>query len=222
MKSGLKFSLSIGAFLSIIVYVAGFTWQYTYLGIITNDIGWINIVTSDYVHLGVMAIIFVMEPWQLGALILVFGVFLSGFLDGATIRGWNYLSYKNKNRFHGVFDFYNSNIRNNLMAKRVCFFVFLLFLSLGVIIEISKVSSQHMAQRLTSEGVDRVCDKNGSCDKGKVLYVGDKQVYFYSFEGEKDITNGSLVLVSVSDVQVFIDWSEKGRDLINSHIEDEN
>ncbi|MGE6776339.1 hypothetical protein ACQKFL_01685 [Vreelandella titanicae] len=214
MKEGLKFSLSVGAFITVVIYVAGFIWQYTYLGVITNDIGWVKIVTTDYLYLGVMAILFVMKPQ--GWLVLVFGYILiySGFLDYVAKGVWHDLSFNNKKRLFGWIRFLSFDVS----VKRMAAYVFGFFFLLGMSKEITEVAPRYMAGRLISEGVDRVCDKEDSCYKGKVLYIGDKQIYFYNYDGEKNVTDGVLMLMSVADSTVFMGWSERGRGVINSHV----
>lgn len=218
MKEGLKFGLSVGAFLTITTYVAGFIWQYTYLGVITNDIQWIKIVTADYIHLGVMAIIFVVKP-VLWALVAVYIIFIhSGFLSFFAKKIWSSLSYKLKVKLSWLSDF----CRFEVCIIRMVSYSFLVFFSLGLYKEIMEVAPEHMASRLSSKGTDRICIKKGDCYEGKVLYIGDKQIYFYDFEGRENITDGSLVLLSVSESTVFMEWSELGRKLLNEHIYESN
>lgn len=214
MKEGLKFGLSVGAFLTITTYVAGFIWQYTYLGVITNDIQWMKIVTTDYIHLGVMAIIFVVKPifWSLVAVYIIF--IHSGFLRFLAEKLWLSLSFKSKNKFHWLRDF----LRFDVCIVRMISYTFLVFFSLGLYVEIMEVAPEHMASRLSSKGVDRVCDKEENCYEGKVLYIGDKQVYFYDFDDQENVIGGSLVLLSVAESTVFMDWSELGRKLLKEHI----
>lgn len=218
MKEGLKVSLSVGAFSTLLVYVAGFTWQYTYLGVITNDIGWIRVVTTDYIHQGVMAIMFVMKPWQIIFFVALAAAVFSGFFDGLITKVWNDLPHKYKLKLHSLFRFAHMALVNNITAKRfvAVFCAFIFFISL--MLEISAVSAQHMAQRLVSAGVDKICDQEETCHEGKVLYIGDKQIYFYIFDGEVEVTNGMLALLSVTDWKVFMGWNEKGREVINKHI----
>lgn len=218
MKEGMKFSLSVGAFLTLIVYVAGFTWQYTYLGVITNDIGWIRVVTTDYIHKGIMAIMFVMDTWQF----ILFGAFIaaifSGLFDGWVIRIWKTLPHKYKLKLHSCFTFAHYGFVRNVTIKKFAAFLFTFVFLVRMMLEISAVSAEDMAHRLMSEGVDKICHKDESCYEGKVLYISDKQIYFYSFEDRDEITEGALKLVSVADWTVTMAWNEKGREVINKHI----
>ena len=218
MKETLRFNIGVGAFLTLITYVTGFTWQYSYLGVITNDIGWVKIVTSDYIHLGGMAILFIIEPWALGFLIVMLCLALSGMLDKGVVNFWNSLSFKGKLKFQWLFSAFDSSLGRNSGGKMFVAYLMLVLLSVNVILEITEVSAQHMAQRLMSDGVDRVCDQDKNCLEGKVLYIGDKQIYFYNFNGEEEVTEGVLTLVSVADWTVSMGWNEQGRELISNHI----
>ena len=57
----LKNGLSVGVISTVFLYVCGFLWQYAYLGIITDHIGWIKVFSTDYIYLGVMALIFTLN-----------------------------------------------------------------------------------------------------------------------------------------------------------------
>lgn len=218
MKEVVKFNVSIGALLTLITYVTGFTWQYTYLGVITNDINWIKIVTSDYIHLGVMAILFIMKPWAVVVLVIMLSLALSGLLDRVFARIWRALTFKGKLALHPYFNFLETVFGGGSSGKIFTAYLVLFLISLSVVLKITDVSAQHMASRLSSAGVDMVCNKQGECYVGKLLYIGDKQIYFYSFEDKEEITEGTLKLVSVADWTATMAWNEMGREVINQHI----
>lgn len=218
MKEALKFNLSISALLTVIIYVTGFVWQYTYLGVITNDINWIKIVTSDYIHLGIMAILFVMKPWAMLFLIIIMCAALSGLTDKLLAKVWNGLTFKGKSKFYPVFNFLNLFFGWSSSGKVFTAYLVLFLLSLNVVLKITDVSAQHMASRLVSDGFDKICNKDGLCYEGKVLYISDKQIYFYNFEDKHDVTDGNLMLENISDWSVTMAWNEKGREVINKHI----
>lgn len=218
MKEIFKFNVSIGALLTMITYSTGFIWQYTYLGVITNDINWIKIVTTDYIHLGAMAILYVLKPGLAAVLLIMFGLAISGVLDKIIERIWNGLTFKGKQELHPYFNFLKSVFGGGSAGKIIVTYVVMIILSVNVILKITEVSAQHMANKLSSDGVDKVCDKQENCYLGKVLYIGDKQIYFYSFEGKEKVTDGDLKLVNVADWTVTMAWNDKGREFINKQI----
>lgn len=222
MKEGLKTSLSVGAFLTVSLYVIGFIWQYSYLGSITNDLNWIKIVTSDYIYLGVMAVLFVLETWQLVTLVIVLGLVLSRLLVRAVPNIWGGMAFKLKIKFHTVFYWLNVFFSGDSSGRILIAYFTLVAFSLSLSLKTPGVAAQHMASRLSSDGVDTVCNKKDECYRGKVLYIGDKQIYFYSFEGKEKVTDGALKLVSISDWTVTMAWYEKSRDVINQYIEQDD
>lgn len=218
MKELVKFNLSIGAFLTAIVYVTGFIWQYTYLGVITNDIGWIKVVTTDYIHLGIMAMMFVIKPWAAFLLIISMLAALSGLTDKLLTRTWNGLTFKSKVSLNPYFKFFNLFFGWSSSWRVFVAYSILFMLCLNLTLKISEVSAEHMANRLVSDGFDKICKKDGVCYLGKVLYVSDKQMYFYNFEDKQNVTDGNLLLENISDWSVTMAWNEKGRKVINQHI----
>ncbi|MGP9466747.1 hypothetical protein ACT3RU_06980 [Halomonas sp. TP35] len=221
MKEIVKFNLSIGALLTVIVYVTGFMWQYAYLGVITNNINWIRVVTSDYIHLGIMAILFVIKPWALILLITIMFAALSGLTDRLLMRIWHELTFKGKRRLQPCFYYFNLFFGWRSAGKIFVTYLILFIFSLNLFLKVTDVAVQHMSYRLISDGFDEICNKDKLCYQGKVLYVGDKQIYFYSFDDKQNVTDGSLMLENISDWSVTMAWNEQGRDVINQYIANE-
>lgn len=224
----LKNGLSVGVISTVFLYVCGFLWQYAYLGIITDHIGWIKVFSTDYIYLGVMALIFTLNSifWKF-AIFFVFSYWLcrTGYFGKIMRDALGVISPKIKKRV-GIF-FYNQGIVKQDFIKsyitdfviKIVFYVavlgFLIRLPLAIIDE----ATLHLANRLAYGPIDILCKKNGDCYKGKILYASDKQFYFYDYSGGVNYANGKVLVISISEAFLKLDWNLKSKEIVNQMVE---
>lgn len=223
MKDKLVNRLSFGATVTVFLYVMGFLWQYAYLGSITDHVGWIKIVTVDYLYLGVMAVIFTVPPLFVALSVIFFTFFYSGILISFINNTWMrflFIAYekRGKNKFY----YYADKMLSN--GFRIDFFRFIFYSYVLLILFVlpSKVianAKNHLAYRLSSGPVDMLCVTDRECHKGKILYTNDKQFYFYSYEGFTDYRKGRLLIIGINDASLSLGWYSKGKKQVEHIVE---
>lgn len=226
MKNKLVNRLSFGATVTVFLYVIGFLWQYAYLGSVTDHVGWIKIVTVDYLYLGVMAVIFTVPPIYIALAAIFFTFFYSGYLISFINSAWVKLLFiiyekRDRNRFYC----YADKALSFGFSADFFKFVFCLYALVILFVLPSKVISNaknHLAYRLSSGPVDILCVNEGDCYKGKILYTNDKQFYFYSYEGFTDYRKGRLLIIGINDASLNLDWYQKGKKQVEHIVEANN
>lgn len=220
MKNKLVNRLSFGATVTVFLYVAGFLWQYSYLASITDHVGWIKIVTVDYLYLGVMALVFTVEPWLFSISAVLFIFYYSGLMSFTVKRVWLLLSFEMREKLwlmvnNSRFDDYDFNIR----LSKFIFYVYVLVVLFTLPTSIIDTAKAHLAYRLSSEPTDILCEREGDCYQGKILYTSDKQFYFYTYEGSSDYRGGRLLVVGINNASVNLVWNPKAKAKIDKIVD---
>lgn len=221
MQNQVKMGLSFGVMVTVLLYVCGFLWQYSYLATITNHMGWIKVVSSDYLYLGSLALIFSIPQNVAPYLVVFFAFYFSGLTGSLLKYFWSILGSKRRVRLVSFvqrknlpnLDFFNS-------LRIFLTIVFFTFLFLWLAVSIFAESKRQLAARLSSGPTDILCEKNNKCHKGKILYTSDKQYYFYTFDGSVDYKKGQLLVVGINDTQLKLGWYPRGKNAIDQIVEE--
>lgn len=221
MKNKLVNRLSFGAIATVFLYVAGFLWQYAYLGSITDHVGWIKIVTVDYLYLGIMAIMFTVPSYFLFTAVFLLFILYNEFPAIAMNRLWvKLLSYEKREEIWLSFNNHKVLCVGAYFKGLKFFFYFLVlcfFLTLPS--RIINNAKNHLAYRLSSGPVDTLCKGEGNCHKGKLLYTSNNQFYFYTYNGSTDYRNGHLLVVNVNDASLSLAWEPTWKSRIEKIVE---
>ena len=220
MQGKIRASLNVGVTVTLLLYVSGFLWQYSYLASITNHVGWIKVVTVDYIYLGVMALMFTIGPWLFTISAVLFIFYYSGLMSFAIKRAWLLLSLEKRESLWLMinnyrFDSYDFNMR----FLKFVFYAYVLVVLLALPKLIINNAKDHLAYRLSSEPTDTLCEREGDCHEGKILYTNDKQIYFYTYHGSSDYREGRLLVVGINNASVNLAWHAKSKTKIDKIVD---
>ena len=201
-------SLNVGVIAIAVIYVLGFVWQYSYLASITDHIGWIKVVTVDYLYLGVMALVFTTDECFFATAYIFIASYYSGVLSFLVKGCWRQLSLRKRVWIKFKFSNYLSNDKVEVWIVFLRFFVYVAVVTgvFGLLLLVSDRARDSLASRLASGPTDTLCERGGDCYKGKILYTSDKQIYFYTYEGGADYRNGQLLVIAINNASINLSW----------------
>lgn len=216
----LKSGLSLGVIATIVLYTSGFIWQYAYLASVTDHLGWIKIVTTDYIHLGVLALMFTFDSKVFAIVAVSLVIYFSGIFGYSFRLFWlNRTDIQRRKMWSFINGLGFSDFKFSRSFFKLVIYLIVLVFAFRLPLEIIERARESLYYRLANGPLDILCENEGDCHKGKVLYISDKQYYFYTYNGGVNYKNGSLLLIDLNNANLNLDWHPREKSKVDRFLE---
>ncbi|GAA0586989.1 hypothetical protein ACFQH5_11660 [Halomonas salifodinae] len=196
-------------------YVVGYIYKYSFFGHITNDFGWLSLVSVDYVGWGVYALLDIVRI-HFVMLVVCFAASLTYF---SQVVGYFYKSTRVILKGDFVRDF--SRAFSVLFAAFIyyIFGVIALMVIVSVFEDVTELGRKDLVSLLNSGRQDEICFfESKECFGGKLMYSNGDVFVFYHHSIDEPMS-GRLMLVSKREAKVEVGWNPGARDRVNGEPE---